>query len=216
MKEKRKIQKAIIFVKNIILLILGLFFILGAIIMITEDITATIFFVIIAIVCIFFSRDVVIEYFQKMKNKNIERQQNIEETRARNELKMRKMYLNNKFEIEKAEIEYKEKMKKLEKRVDLQDSQVVQPTELKCRITIERIQELYKQQGVDVKVIGIKNNKYDTAYEIIFDLKIPQQKIIKISDEIRQDFDMDGVNIKSIDTKPNRLFITIPLEYKKR
>jgi hypothetical protein len=88
-------------------------------------------------------------------------------------------------------------------------------TDLQCKITIEKIQELYKEQGFYVKVIDIVKKKYITEYEIIFQKEISQFEILSVSDKIIENFSIDGVRIISNTKKNNRIFIQIPLKYEK-
>lgn len=210
---RNKIEKVVVFTKNIILLLLGLFFLLGAITMIKIDITGTIFYGTISIICLFFSRDIIINYLQKIKKESFERQQDDQEIKARTRLKLKKIKLNNELEAKKAEIEYKEKIRKIEEKTKVQEYKIIPLTDLQCKITIEKIQELYKELGYNVKVIDIIKNKYMTEYEVIFSRDISQYEIMSISNKIIEKFSIDGTRIIRDRKNDNRIFIQIPLKY---
>ena len=95
-----------------------------------------------------------------------------------------------------------------------QKIKLVKPSDIQYKMTSEKIEELYKEQGFNVKVIDIVNNKYDTEYEVIFSKDTTQYDILLISGKIKDEFNIDGVNIKGANNKPNRLYITIPYECK--
>lgn len=93
--------------------------------------------------------------------------------------------------------------------------ELVSPTDVQYKITIDKIQEIYKNLGFNVKVIDIKKNKYNTEYEIIFSLqKTTQYDILAVSNRVIDKFDIDGVKIASRSKKINKIFLTVPLEYK--
>lgn len=92
--------------------------------------------------------------------------------------------------------------------------ELTQLSDLQCKITIERIQELYREYGFNVKVIGVNKKKYLTEYELIFSREINQFEILSISDKIIENFSLDGVRIVK-GNKNNRIIIQIPLKYEK-
>ena len=72
---------------------------------------------------------------------------------------------------------------------------LIQLTDTELRATVEKIQELYKKNGFDVKVIDIKKKKYTTEYEIIFSRENTQYEVLSISNKIIENFSIDGFNI---------------------
>lgn len=112
-------------VKDLILIGLGLFFLLGAAIMIKEDIGATIFFAIIAIIFLFFGKDVFIDYINKNKMMKLSREyelekfkiterNRIEQLKFENELNKKEIEVSNEIKIKELESEYKMKMLKMQ------------------------------------------------------------------------------------------------------
>ena len=87
-------------------------------------------------------------------------------------------------------------------------------SDLECKITIEKIQELYKECGFQIKVVGVEKKKYLTEYELIFPNEISQYEILSISDKIIENFSIDGVRIIKAN-KNNRIVIQVPLKYEK-
>lgn len=90
---------------------------------------------------------------------------------------------------------------------------IVQLTDTELRLTTEKIQELYKELGFNVKVVGIEKKKYITEYEVIFPKEITQFDILSVSSEIVNKFQIDGVKIVGDTKKDNRMYIQIPLRY---
>lgn len=58
-------------IKNIILIFLGLFSTLGAILLVTDDVSGTVFFGVIAIICFYFSRRAIKAILKILRNKKI-------------------------------------------------------------------------------------------------------------------------------------------------
>lgn len=58
-------------IKDLVLMGVGIFFLLGAIVMVKEDIVATITFGVFAVILLFFSKDVFIDYINKNKMKKL-------------------------------------------------------------------------------------------------------------------------------------------------
>lgn len=92
---------------------------------------------------------------------------------------------------------------------------ITQATDTELRVTIEKIQELYKELGFNVKVIDIVKKKYITEYEVIFPNTTTQFDILSVSNKIIDEFQIDGIKIVRNNKKNNRIYIQIPLKYEK-
>lgn len=97
---------------------------------------------------------------------------------------------------------------------NIEQNKLIPLTDTELRITVEKIQELYKELGFNVKVIDIIKQKYITEYEIIYSQEITQYDILSVSSEIVDKFQVDGVRIIRDTKKDNRIYIQIPLRYK--
>lgn len=77
---------------------------------------------------------------------------------------------------------YYEKLNYLPKETNIRKKEynVVQATDTELRVTINKIEELYKELGFDVKVIDIIKKKYITEYEVIFSKEISQYEILSV------------------------------------
>lgn len=107
--------------KDSILIGLGLFFLLGSVVMIEEDISATVCFGIISVICLFFGRDAFIDYINKNKMKKLLREyelekfkitesNRIEQLKFESELNKKEIEVNSEMKIMQLENEYKIKM----------------------------------------------------------------------------------------------------------
>lgn len=97
----KKIKK----IKNIICFGIGLFFLLGAVVMITRDITATIFFGIVAIIFLFLGRGLFLDIINNLKINRLENELNLTKLNAENELNKQKIELQKDLELKKLELE---------------------------------------------------------------------------------------------------------------
>ena len=90
---------------------------------------------------------------------------------------------------------------------------LIQLTDTELKVTIEKIQELYRELGFCVKVIDVMKKKYTTEYEVAFMQGITKEDILSVSNEIIGEFQIDGVKIIGDSKKYNRIYIQIPLKY---
>ena len=90
---------------------------------------------------------------------------------------------------------------------------LTQITDIELKITIDKIQEIYKELGFYVKVINIIKEKYITEYEVIFPQEVTQADILSVSSKVIAEFQIDGVKIVRNMKKNNRIYIQIPLKY---
>lgn len=130
-------------------------------------------------------------------------------------------YKSNKFKTTNSLISIENNSKKLsyndEKEVIVHKSEykLTQITDIELKITIDKIQEIYKELGFDVKVINIIKEKYITEYEVIFPQNVTQAGILSVLGKVINEFEIDGVKIVGNTKKNNRIYIQIPLKYEK-
>lgn len=200
--------------KNNIYFWLAIFFFLGSIIMIEEDIIATIFFGIISFIFAYLGKEKIIEGLQNIKNTDREIEEKLKQQEFEKKMQLKQKEYDDKIKKIKIQIEYEKEMQRLTN--ILNAYKLVPPTETEIKITITKIQEVYKELGFNVKVIDIRKNKYNTEYEIIFDKNIMQYQILssEISQKLRDEFAIDGVSIKPKKGTVNHLFIAVPFEYR--
>lgn len=86
-----EVKKVLTVIKNVVFISFGLLLFLGAIAMIKEDITSTIFFGVIGLIFIFFGKDLILNQIQINRKKNfmtdiqnIEKQKSIIEDKTNN------------------------------------------------------------------------------------------------------------------------------------
>lgn len=93
--------------------------------------------------------------------------------------------------------------------------ELVRPGEKEYKETANSIEHMYKKIGYNVKVTNIEKHKYNTSYEAIFSTnETSQYEILCESDNIKNQFNVDGVNIKPNKKFDNKIIICVPLEYK--
>lgn len=112
-------------------------------------------------------------------------------------------------------LDYNYNKKEKYKIVRKEEYGITQITDTELKVTTEKIQELYKELGFNVKVIDIIKKKYITEYEVIFPNTITQFDILSVSNKIIYEFQIDGVRIVRNNKKDNRIYIQIPLKYVK-
>lgn len=221
----KTIKDIMILIKNIFLLIIGIFFLLGAVIMINVDITATIFFGVISIICLFFSRNLLINSIQKNKIKDLEKIHKLKQIEMENQLRQKQQELEYEYKIKQIKIEHESRMAKKQQeleslgknnnKIDSENYKLVEPSDYQYKININKIESLYNELGFNAKVIDIVKNKYCTEYEVIFPYETDIYKVMSVSRIIKDEFDIDGVNIKRLKKKVNHIYMCVPLEYKK-
>lgn len=229
-------------IKEIIFLILGFIFMIGTISMIGVDIAGSIFYAIISILFFYLGKNIII-YKDNTKEENklfctkcgkriandsnycifcgnaTNSKNDINKKQIQNtekEIEQKQQEYNENIKIKQMEVEYQQKLKELENQ--LKEYKATEPSDLEIQITINKIQEIYKEYGFNVKVIDIRKNKYDTEYEIIFPIENTQDEICNISKNILEEFKLDGTNIrtnnKRIRNKRNRIILSVPYECK--
>lgn len=97
-------------IKDLVLMGVGIFFLLGAIVMVKEDIVATITFGVFAVILLFFSKDVFIDYINKNKMKKLSKEYELEKLKFENELNKKEIEVSSEIKIKELESEYKMKM----------------------------------------------------------------------------------------------------------
>lgn len=220
-----KIKDIIILLKNILLLLIGSFFLLGAIVMVKIDIMATIFFGIISSICLFFSRNILINSIQKNKTKKLERTQKLRQIEIENQLKQKQQELEYEYKINQIKIEHESKIAKKQKELEIlknenrknnyEEYELIKPSDYQYKMNINKIESLYNELGFNAKVINIVKNKYCTEYEVIFPYETDIYKVMSVAQIIKNEFNIDGVNIKGLKDKSNRIVLLVPLEYKR-
>ncbi len=109
--------------------------------------------------------------------------------------------------------DYYEKLHYYDKKQTKREYTIKQITDTELRVVTGKIQELYRELGFNVKVIDIVKKKYITEYEIIFSQENTQTDILSVSNEVIDEFQIDGVKIIRNTKKDNRIYIQIPLKY---
>lgn len=138
------------------------------------------------------------------KNQNNKKTQEIANAETKDSFDVEKYYEN-------LENEVRNKRNKI--LIDKKENGPIPITDTELRITIEKIQDLYKEFGFEVKITGIVKKKYLTEYELIFSNTVTQADILSISGKVIDDFQIDGVKIIRDTKRNNRIYIQIPLVY---
>ena len=210
---KEKIKTILITIKNIVCIAFGSFLILGAVAMISEDITATIICGIIGLLLIFSGKELITKGYEESHIEK-EEQEESKSKQFEEEIKLKQQEYNNEIKRIEMEIAYEKKIKELNS--VLREYKLIPPTETEIRVTIDKIQEIYKELGFIVKVIDIRKERYATEYKVVFDKNITHYQILSLekSLKLKEEFSIDGISIKAEKGKKNHLIISVPYEYK--
>lgn len=100
--------------KHKVLFGFGIFFIIGAIIMITEDITATITFGILAIIFLYLGRKTILDIKNNRKLEKLKNEKFQEQLKIENELNLEKIKIQKDIELKKMQLEHEQLITQLQ------------------------------------------------------------------------------------------------------
>lgn len=198
--------------KNKIYIILAILFLLATVGMLEENIAGAIFYGIISAIFFYLARNKTSSNEENNEG-NSESKIRLEQEKFEESLELKKQKYDNEIRKIKMEIAYEKEIQELNNK--LKSYKANPPTETEIKITINKIQEIYKEQNFTVKVIGVTKKKYVTEYEIIYSKDIAQSDIIAVSSKIVDEFEPDGVKIIRNTKNNNRIYLQIPFKYEK-
>lgn len=102
-------------IKDIILMAVAIFFLFGALVMLSIDFTGTIAFGVISLICFFFSKDLLFSYIKKSKLKKAKEEQELKLIEIEKELELKTMKAQSEIVAKKIELERKEQLAEIEK-----------------------------------------------------------------------------------------------------
>lgn len=112
--NRNGIKKIIKRISEIICLFIGLFFLLGTVVTIKDDIVLSIFFGMIALIFLFFSKNIFLDYVSKIKLDKIERENRFKQKAFEKNMQIKQKQLEHEYELKKMELEQERKIKQLQ------------------------------------------------------------------------------------------------------